>query len=165
MLRKLFVSASVLVFCTAAVKQPPQKYTAVVRKVIDGDTVAVYREPLASYQKVRLVCIDAPEKAQKPYGLQSKDWLSRQVLGKTIEIEEYGTDQYQRVLGKISVENRSINLASVQEGQSVVYRQYMKPCESEKDFYLKSEEDAKRSKLGLWNQTTVVMPWDYRKNK
>jgi len=163
MLKRLFVSIIALGLCTAAAKKPPQKYTAVVRKVIDGDTIAVYREPLAIYQKVRLVCIDAPEKAQKPYGLNSKDWLSGQLLNKTVEIEDFGTDQYQRILGKILIDNKNINLESVQEGQSAVYRQYMKPCEDERDFYFKSEDAAKKAKLGLWAQNKVVMPWEFRK--
>jgi endonuclease YncB( thermonuclease family) len=136
MLKRLFVSSiGLLLLCSAAAKKPPQKYTAVVRKIIDGDTIAIYREPLGNYQKVRLVCIDAPEKAQTPYGLKSKDWLSGQVLNKKVEVEDFGSDQYQRILGKIFIDGNSINLLSVQEGQSVVYRQYMRPCKEEQDFY------------------------------
>lgn len=112
MLKKFLISAISLILCTGAAKKPPEKFTAIVRKIIDGDTIAVYREPLATYQKIRLVCIDAPEKSQTPYGLASKDWLAKQVLGKKVDIEAFGTDRYQRILGKVSVENNSINLMS-----------------------------------------------------
>lgn len=162
-LKKLLISAIVLVFCVGAIKKPTQKFSAIVRKVIDGDTIAVYREPLASYQKIRLVCIDAPEKSQVPHGLASKDWLASQVLGKKVDVEVFGTDRYQRILGKVSIENSSINLMSIQEGHSVAYRAYMQPCQDEKDFYFNSEAQAKRNKLGFWQQDNPVMPWDWRK--
>lgn len=165
MLKKFLISAIALTLCTGAAKKPPEKFTAIVRKVIDGDTIAVYREPLATYQKIRLVCIDAPEKSQTPHGLASKDWLSKQVLGKTVRIESFGIDQYQRILGKVFIENDSINLMSIQEGHSVAYRAYMRPCQEEKDFYFNSEAEAKRNKLGFWNQEAAIMPWDWRKRR
>ncbi len=46
----------------------------------------------------------------------------------------------------------------VQEGQAVVYRQYLKGCDSTKDQFLQAEADAKAKKLGFWNQSKPVMP-------
>lgn len=165
MLKKLLIGIVALTLCTGAAKKPPQKFSAIVRKIIDGDTIAVYREPLATYQKIRLVCIDAPEKSQAPHGLVSKDWLAKQVLGKTVRVEGFGVDRYQRILGKVFIDNDSINLMSIQEGQSVAYRAYMQPCQDEKDFYFNSEAEAKRNKSGFWNQENPVMPWDWRKKR
>ncbi|WP_414543643.1 thermonuclease family protein [Nostoc sp. CCY0012] len=53
----------------------------------------------------------------------------------------------------------------VQEGQAVVYRQYLQGCNSAKDQYLQAEADAQVQKLGFWNQLQPVMPWDFRRGQ
>ncbi|UKP01132.1 thermonuclease family protein (plasmid) [Nostoc sp. UHCC 0870] len=63
------------------------------------------------------------------------------------------------------VNNRSVNLTMVQEGQAVVYRQYLKGCANTKDQFLQAEANAKSQKLGFWNQSQPVMPWDFRRGK
>ncbi|MEA5567819.1 thermonuclease family protein [Anabaena sp. UHCC 0399] len=47
-------------------------------------------------------------------------------------------------------------------GQNVAYRQYFKACASTKDQFLQAEANAKSQKLGFWNQSQPVMPWDFR---
>ncbi|ABA24999.1 Excalibur (plasmid) [Trichormus variabilis ATCC 29413] len=53
----------------------------------------------------------------------------------------------------------------VQEGQAVVYRQYLKGCTNTKDQFLQAEANAKQQKLGFWNQSQPMMPWDFRRGK
>jgi micrococcal nuclease len=50
----------------------------------------------------------------------------------------------------------------VQEGQAVVYRQYLKNCLESKNSLLQAENYAKQQRLGFWSQTNPVMPWDFR---
>ena len=61
--------------------------------------------------------------------------------------------------------NRSVDLTMVQEGQVVVYRQYLQGCNSTKQQFLQAEVDAKSKKLGFWNQSQPVMPWDFRRGQ
>ncbi|MCC5621197.1 thermonuclease family protein [Nostoc sp. CHAB 5715] len=46
------------------------------------------------------------------------------------------TDKYKRLVAEVFVENRSVNMIMVQEGQAVVYRQYLKGCPESRDSLL-----------------------------
>ncbi len=61
------------------------------------------------------------------------------------------------------VGNRSVNVNMVQEGQAVVYRQYLKGCPESKDSLLQGENRAKQQRLAFWSQANPVMPWDFRR--
>lgn len=53
----------------------------------------------------------------------------------------------------------------VQKGQAVVYRQYLQSGNSTKNQFIQAEADAKSKKLGLWNQSQPLMPWDFRRGQ
>ncbi|MCC5625395.1 thermonuclease family protein, partial [Nostoc sp. CHAB 5715] len=53
------------------------------------------------------------------------------------------TDKYKRLVAEVFVENRSVNMIMVQEGQAVVYRQYLKGCPESRDSLLQGENTAK----------------------
>jgi len=61
----------------------------------------------------------------------------------------------------------------VQEGQAVVYRDYLSACPELRDGQrpaighrlLKAEASAKARKLGFWNQANPVLPEDFRRGK
>lgn len=53
----------------------------------------------------------------------------------------------------------------VKDGQAVVYRQFLSGCAATKDQFLQAEVQAKKQRLGFWNQKLPVMPWDYRRGK
>lgn len=63
------------------------------------------------------------------------------------------------------INNRLVNLAMVQEGQAVVYRQYLQGCAKTKDKFPQAEANAKGKKLGFRNQSQPIMPWDFRRGK
>ena len=63
------------------------------------------------------------------------------------------------------VGNKSVNLQMVKDGQAVVYRQYLSGCTATKDEYLQAEAQAKKRRLGFWDQKSPVMSWDYRWGK
>ncbi len=52
----------------------------------------------------------------------------------------------------------------VREGQSVVYRQFLQGCAETKDQFLQAEAEARSKKLGFWNQTNPIMPWEFRRS-
>ncbi|RUR72284.1 thermonuclease family protein (plasmid) [Anabaena sp. FACHB-709] len=86
-------------------------------------------------------------------------------VGQLVQVRLIERDQYTRLVAEVFINNRSINLVMVQEGQAVVYRQYLKGCTNTKDQFLQAEANAKQQKLGFWNQSQPVMPWDFRRGK
>ena len=93
-------------------------FTAKVQRVVDGDTVHVEDEAGKKF-KVRLTGIDAPEQNQ-PYGLASTYHLRGLLLNKFVLLESkpkkgkpYSVDRYKRVLAKIILDGRDINLSQV----------------------------------------------------
>jgi micrococcal nuclease len=75
-----------------------------------------------------------------------------------------GKDIHGRTVAKVFTGNTSINLSLVQEGQAVVYRQYLGGCPELRDRLLSAKVQAKRQRLGLWAQANPVMPWEFRKS-
>ncbi len=99
-------------------------------------------------------------------GQQSTSRL-KQLLpqGRAVQVREITRDRYGRTVAELYVGKRSINLQMVQEGQAVVYRQYLSGCTVAKDQYLQAEAQARQKRLGYWNQKSPIMPWDYRRGK
>ncbi len=135
-----------------------------VVSVGDGDTLRL--DTGQEIVTVRLACVDAPERAQNPWGQQSADRL-RQWLpaGQSIHYRAVERDRYNRLVAEIFLNQRSLNLALVQEGQAAVYRQYLSACAQTRDQYLQAEDSARRDRLGFWQQNNPVMPWDFRRNQ
>lgn len=124
--------------------------------VADGDTVTVIDAAYTQY-KVRLAQIDAPEKSQ-PFGQRSKQSLSDLVFGKTVSVDVIDTDRYGRQVGTITADSRNVNQEQIRRGLAWVYRQYAKD-----PALLVIEEEARRSRRGLWVDESPLEPWLFRK--
>jgi len=131
-------------------------FTGKVVAVADGDSITVLHERQV---KVRLVDIDAPEKAQ-PFGNRSKQALDALVHGKEVLVVERGKVRYQRVLGRVYRGDLDVNAEQVRQGMAWVYRQYSKDAT-----LLTIEADAKEQKRGLWHDPEPVPPWEWRKDR
>ncbi|CAA9354990.1 putative nuclease [uncultured Leptolyngbya sp.] len=141
-----------------------QTITGRVVSVGDGDTIRVAAS--GKTLTVRASCVDAPETLQKPFGPAATRRLKQLLpVGQAVTLKVVDTDRYGRSVAKIYKGNLSINLALVQEGQAVVYRQYLAGCPELRDRLLKAEASAKVRKLGFWNQTNPVLPADFRRGK
>jgi len=140
------------------------KTTATVVSTGDGDTLRVNSQ--GKVITIRMGCIDAPETGQRPWGQQSAAKL-KQLLppGKAVLVREIERDRYGRTVAELFLGNQSVNLRMVQEGQAVVYRQYLSGCAATQNQYLRAEAQAKQKKLGFWNQSKAVMPWDFRRGQ
>ena len=132
-------------------------FTGKVVSVADGDTVTVLVE--RTQIKVRLIEIDAPEKAQA-FGNKSKQALADMVFGKVVEVEERGKDRYMRTLGRVVVSGLDANAEMVRQGYAWVYRKYSKNPE-----LLRLESEARETKRGLWVDSDPVPPWEWRHTK
>ncbi len=133
-------------------------FTGKVIAVADGDTITVLRDK--EQVKIRLVEIDAPEKAQA-FGNKSKQALADMVHGKDVLVVEYGTDKYRRTLGRIYLDGLDANAEQVRLGMAWVYRKY---APKDSPLYV-VEDEAQLIKRGLWADAEPVPPWEWRREK
>lgn len=141
-----------------------QTLTSRVVSVGDGDILRVATG--GKTLTVRLACVDADEIAQAPFGKAAAERL-RQLLppGQQVTLRVADIDRYGRSVAKVYKGNLSINLALVQEGQAIVYREYLSACPELKEKLLKAEANAKSRKIGFWNQANPILPADFRRGK
>lgn len=128
-----------------------------VVKVYDGDTITILVD--GEKEKIRFYGIDAPEIKQS-YGIESRDFIRTKIMNKKVTVKVINTDRYGRKIGKIYYKNgRYLNLESVKGGHSWWYEYYAK---NEHDLKL-AQEQAKRSKKGLWRDKNPINPYKWRK--
>jgi endonuclease YncB( thermonuclease family) len=150
--------ALILALCLPAAAQDLPRLQGTVTRVLDGDTIDV--ELASGSVNVRLYGIDAPEKNQ-PGGAEAKLTLAKLVDGKTVLLEPFKQDRYDRMLATVYIGERNINLEMVTLGYAWAYRQYMKRSNS---ILCAMEFAARKSHLGLWSRpkSEWVAPWEWR---
>jgi endonuclease YncB( thermonuclease family) len=143
--------------------------------IADGDTITVL-DANRQQHKIRLMGIDAPEKAQ-PFGQKSKSSLSAMVFNRDVEVIGDKKDRYGRTIGKVMAADpncnvhacpkiHDVNLMQVMSGMAWWYRQYAKeqPPKDREDYEV-AEFNAKVQRQGLWADKNPVAPWDWRRQK
>lgn len=143
-----------------------QPLPATVISTGDGDDVRVSHQ--GQIITIRLGCIDAPERAQQPWGTQAATRL-KQLLppGQPIQLRVINRDRYGRTVGEVFLGNQPVNRLLVQEGMAVVYPQYINGCKDTQSQYWQAQAQAKRQGLGVWNpgNPMPVMPWEFRRRR
>ena len=143
---------------------PSGSLSVIVTRIADGDTVDVLQNGRAV--KVRLVCIDSPELNQERWGNASAKHLASLLpVGSAAQLRVVERDRFGRTVAEIYRDGRSVNLQMVRDGQAVVFRRYLDNCTATREQYLQSESEAKQARRGYWNQSSPVMPWDWRRGK
>lgn len=133
-----------------------------VVSVSDGDTVTVVDAHKVEY-RVRLSGIDAPEKSQ-PYGNASRQKLADVIFHKNVQVTYSKSDRYGRVLGKIELNGRDINLSQIESGLAWHYKFYEKDQpQQDRIIYSDAENHARIQRIGLWLEPNPVEPWLWRK--
>ncbi|MBI5902942.1 MAG: thermonuclease family protein [Deltaproteobacteria bacterium] len=127
----------------------PGRY-ALVKKVIDGDTIAV-----EGGDRVRYLGIDAPESGE-PFYEEARQRNAALVGGKTVRLVICGEerrDKYGRLLAWVYSDGVLVNRTLLSEGLARLF--IIPPCGLEKagDFD-KAEKEAIGRKAGLWSANT-----------
>jgi endonuclease YncB( thermonuclease family) len=131
--------------------------------VADGDTLTVL-DSQKQQHKVRLVGIDAPEKAQ-PFGARSKQSLSELAYNRNVQVQTHKRDRYGRVLGKVFLDGIDLNLVQINRGLAWHYKAYAREqTPGDRSRYAATEEDARIDRRGLWRDAAPTPPWDWRKS-
>ncbi|MBN2297598.1 MAG: thermonuclease family protein [Deltaproteobacteria bacterium] len=122
-----------------------------VRKVYDGDTIQ-----LDDGRKIRLIGVDAPEvkspySEEEPFGLQSKRYLSKLLLGKKVYIKTAAVqyDKYGRTLAYVYMDDVLLNGRIIKDGWA---RAYVRFDYEYRDLFISYEKEAKARGIGIWSQ-------------
>ena len=110
---------------------PAYLYEANVTAVYDGDTITVDIDLglgiWVHSEKLRLHRINAPEVRgeSRPQGIESRDWLREQVLGKEVIVQTIKDKKgkYGRYLAEVWLEGQNINDSLVENGFAE-YKEY-----------------------------------------
>ena len=136
--------------------------TGRVVRVTDGDTIVIL-DSTNTQHKIRLTGIDAPERKQA-FGTKSKEHLSDQVAGKFVIVKYDKRDRYQRILGKVLLDDEDMNLEQVKAGLAWHYKKYQKEQPlTDREAYSEAEIEARAAKRGLWYDPEPISPWEYRR--
>lgn len=132
-----------------------------VIRVADGDTITVLA-PDGRQRKIRLNGIDSPEIGQE-FGQASKRHLTKLILDRNVTVSGRKVDRYGRLVAKITIGDRDINLEQLRAGMAWYFRKYAGDVAIEdQQVYEKAESDARTERRGLWEQLNPSPPWEYR---
>jgi endonuclease YncB( thermonuclease family) len=135
-------------------------YSAVVVKIKDGDTFEVQHGHAT--ELIRLWGVDTPEWDQ-PFSRQAKNFLKKMLLNRQVDIEPLSLDIYGRTVARVYLFDVDIGQILVEKGYAWVHIYYCnrKIC----SHWKKLEREARRKKIGLWQQDKPVPPWQWKKRK
>ncbi len=133
--------------------------TGKVIKISDGDTITLLLEG-NQQKKIRLAEVDCPESGQA-FGKNAKQFTSAQVFGKTVSFVETNTDRYGRSIAKVYYDDgKYLSKELIKAGMGWWYFSYSKDASLGK-----LQETAQYKKVGLWQDSNALAPWDFRKMK
>ena len=123
--------------------------------VADGDTFTVLDG--ATQVRIRLEGIDAPEKGQ-PFSAKSKQAVSDLVFGQVVRVVQSSKDRYKRSIAKVYLQDgRCVNEEMLRLGMAWHFKRYSDDAQ-----WAKLEQQARRSKTGLWADPKPIAPWEWR---
>ncbi|MEH3113759.1 thermonuclease family protein [Pedobacter terrae] len=132
-------------------------FTARVIRILDGDTMEVlYQDHPVT---IRLAHIDCPEKrGHQPFGTKAKQALSHLCFGQMVTIGGQKYDRYKRLIA-IVINNKKqvINQEMIKQGMAWHFKKY-----SSDPLYAQLELTARKHKVGLWQDSTAIAPWEWR---
>jgi micrococcal nuclease len=123
----------------------------VVKEVVDGDTIV-----LSDDRRVRLIGINTPEQGMYFFD-EAREVLEAMVLGKEVILEKdiSEVDRYGRLLRYVYMESLFVNLEMIEKGFANAYT--CPPDVRYTEEFLKAEQEARSSNLGLWQKSKAGM--------
>lgn len=139
--------------------------TAKVTKVTDGDTMHL----LSDGKKIiiRLHGVDSPDKCQDQFQ-EAKVFATESLLGQTVTFIQTDTDRFERSVGELYLSSEKTDLnAGVWFNKLIVEKGYAWhwPKYSNSPLLKRAQEQAKRSRVGVWQQANPMPPWEYRQTE
>lgn len=125
-------------------------------EAVSGDEIKVLK-PSGRIERVRLYGIDTPIEPQ-PYGKESRDFATKMIRSKKVEVTPYGRDRFDRVIGEVTVDGVSLVRELLRNGLAWWYSKYV-PWEGE---LADLEKAARTAHVGIWSTPRPVPPWEYQ---
>jgi endonuclease YncB( thermonuclease family) len=145
----IFVTSVLLTSLSFKVNAAP-----VISYYYDGDTVKIV--DASTEYKLRITDIDAPERNQT-YGKKSRRALMQLCDNTRIQVILTGVDKYQRQIGNLYCNQQDASTYMLKNGHAWFNKRYAK----KKDL-AQVEENARKKKLGLWQDEKPIAPWVWR---
>ena len=136
-----------------------QQINGKVVAITDGDTFKLLTND-SIVHRIRIANIDCPERKQ-PFSKRAKQFTADAIFGKKIEVEVLNTDRYGRLIANVFYDNGLIlNEELLRFGYAWHYKKYSK------DQNLQAiEDEARINKIGLWQDSMSIPPWEWRAMK
>lgn len=159
-MKKYFFLLFLIIPGLVSAAMPTLRSSGIVQSVTDGDTIKV--RIWTWVETIRILGLDAPESFTtrfgyvECYGKESSNYLKNLLSsGSSVYVEFYGNDKYSRDLADVYIWSRTWTLIAksiIQNGYGWVYTKGVKT----KNYasLLRSQNLAKKSKVGLWSTTT-----------
>ncbi|NWF99212.1 MAG: thermonuclease family protein [Nitrospirae bacterium] len=135
-----------------------------VLSIADGDTLTARIGK--KEEKIRLIGIDAPELAQKPWGEKSKEFLQSIISSSgwkvSIEYDIDKRDKYGRLLAYLrTADGQLINQKMLENGYAMLFT--FPPNVKYVNELTAAQSTARKNKLGIWSDKGLKeRPVDYR---
>jgi micrococcal nuclease len=143
--------------CASTVAASRPTWEGTVTYVTDGDTLWVRPPSGEAPRQIRVHGIDAPEICQL-HGELSRSVLAAHVLGQRVQVRARHTDQYGRLLARISLKGQDVGGWMVSQGHAWSYRYRRSPGP-----YAAQEAQARAQGRGLFADAQPERPRDFRK--
>jgi len=115
--------------------------------------------------RIRLAGIDAPELHQA-FGEQSRRSLDDMIYGKDVTITYQKIDQYGRLVGKILLDGKDVDLEQVKAGMAWHYKYYEdEQTPEDRQLYANVEKEARAERRGLWQDPNPMEPYLFRREE
>lgn len=125
---------------------------AAVNRVIDGDSVELEIE--GAIVEARLIGINAPELADCQ-GPGARDALASVVVDQRVEVTEFGTDRFDRLLVELMIGRDSVNAALVRSGWALALH-------GDDRNWVDDMTVAAEAGLGMWQLPDICEPPEER---
>jgi micrococcal nuclease len=141
------------------------EHVAFVEKVVDGDSLEAVVQ--GDREHIRLIGVDAPELAQRPWGKGAKKQLEQIVSASGWELRiEYDIekrDAHDRILAYLwGRDGKLVNEEMVRSGLAVLFT--IPPNVKYVDRFKAAQVIARENKLGIWGKGGLrQLPSDYRR--
>jgi endonuclease YncB( thermonuclease family) len=142
-----------------SVPYPLLAWEGKIISVINGDLMTVQHD--GREERLRLYGVDTPDEPQD-FGKEAREFTSKRVLGKIVEVMPISQDRYGNTVAIVSVGGISLNRELVSSGLAWVYSGgCIRPeCKQWKEL----ETETREWKIGLWSATNPTPPWDFRRS-
>jgi endonuclease YncB( thermonuclease family) len=161
MKRLVFVALLAVLYCALPVRA--NTLQAIVVEVNDGKTIIV--ENTGRRIKVVLKAAEAPEKDQ-PYGDVARLHLAGFVLNRQVVVEYTGLGVNSQLIARVFFEDRDIGLQMIRDGVAWFDRNYETELGAQlQRLYADSEHAARSEHRGIWQDSSPVPPWEWRRAK